>query len=214
MHRVILMLSKPRGCRLPMESRQQVATSHAAWLWRIPSLLTCAVLIACGVAQVPAPDQLTENSAHLWRWSVDQGAASIQNSTARVRVGRASLQIDTSCPFRTAVFTAPSGGGWNLSVVSGMAFWVYAENPNPAGFQGHSPWIRLYTTDRDYFEIRANRNVVEIRPDVRAREGRQPPISDFRAYTRRGSVSRKTSVTITFRGENGEVFRRLIRVRP
>ena len=60
----------------------------------------------------------------------------------------------------------------------------------------------------------SNRNVVEIRSDVRAQEGRQPPISDFRAYTRRGSVSRETSVTITFRGENGEVFRRTIRVRP
>jgi trimeric autotransporter adhesin len=58
-----------------------------------------------------------------------------------------------------------------------------------------------------------NPNVIEIRPDVRAREGRQPPISDFDARARRG-VRQETRVTITFRGENGEVFRRTITVRP
>jgi hypothetical protein len=125
------------------------------------SLMTCLSYIAWGLAQVPAPDQLTEYSAHQWRWFVEQqGSASIQNSTARVRVGSSSLRIDTSCPFRTAVFVSRTSGWWDLSTVSGMAFWVYAENPNPWGFQGHSPWIRLYTTDWDFFEIRASRELM------------------------------------------------------
>ena len=125
------------------------------------SLMTCLSYIAWGFAQVPAPDQLTENSAQQWRWFVEQqGSASIQNSTARVRVGSSSLRIDTSCPFRTAVFVSRTSGWWDLSTVSGMAFWVYAENPNPWGFQGHSPWIHLYTTERDFFEIRASRELM------------------------------------------------------
>lgn len=125
------------------------------------SLMTCLSYIAWGLAQVPAPDQLTENSAQQWFWAVEgQGTASIRNSTTRVRVGRASLQIDTSCPFKTAVFVVPPGARANLSAVSAMAFWVYAENPNPVGFQDNSPWIRLYTTHRDYFEFRPNRDLM------------------------------------------------------
>jgi hypothetical protein len=161
MHRMPSWLLKLRDCGFRAKRSLQVDASHTARSWRIPSLLACSVLIACSLAQVPAPDQLTENSAQQWRWFVEQqGSASIQNCMNRVRVGRSSLRIDTSCPFRTAVFVSQTSGWWDLSTVSGMAFWVYAENPNPWGFQGHSPWIRLYTTERDFFEIRASRELM------------------------------------------------------
>ena len=161
MHRMSSWLLKLRDCGFRAKRSLQVDASHTARSWRIPSLLACSVLIACSLAQVPAPDQLTENSAQQWFWAVEgQGTASIRNSTTRVRVGRASLQIDTSCPFKTAVFVVPPGARANLSAVSAMAFWVYAENPNPVGFQDNSPWIRLYTTQRDYFEFRPNRDLM------------------------------------------------------
>lgn len=160
MHRMPSWLLKLRDCGFRAKRSLQVDASHTARSWRIPSLLACSVLIACSLAQVPAPDQLTENSAQQWFWAVEgQGTASIRNSTTRVRVGRASLQIDTSCPFKTAVFVVPPGAD-EPERVSAMAFWVYAENPNPVGFQDNSPWIRLYTTQRDYFEFRPNRDLM------------------------------------------------------
>jgi hypothetical protein len=161
MHRTAQRLAGPTDRALSSERFDDAVRKRVFNGKHLVSLMTCLSYIAWGLAQVPAPDQLTEYSAHQWRWFVEQqGSASIQNCMNRVRVGRSSLRIDTSCPFRTAVFVSQTSGWWDLSTVSGMAFWVYAENPNPWGFQGHSPWIRLYTTERDFFEIRASRELM------------------------------------------------------
>ena len=109
---------------------------------------------------VPAPDQLTEFSAHLWAANADSGAASIVNDTTRVRVGNASLRFTTDGGFDTWILT-PIGrnASWNLSNSGGMAFWMYTENPN-LGFQNNSPWILLFTTPNDYFRIQADYDIL------------------------------------------------------
>ncbi len=109
---------------------------------------------------VPPPDQLTEFSAHLWEANAYLGTASIVNDTTRVRVGNASLRFTTDSGYDTWILTPPDrNASWNLSNTGGMAFWIYAENPN-IGFQNHSPWIFLFTTPNDYFHIQADYDIL------------------------------------------------------
>ncbi len=115
-------------------------------------LMACMAGV-CLAQSVPAPDELTEFSAYRWGAGAEYASASVQDSTARVRVGRASLLFTTNGGFDTWLF-APidRNASWDFSNIGGMAFWVYAENPNP-GFQNFSPTIILYTTASDYLRI-------------------------------------------------------------
>jgi uncharacterized repeat protein (TIGR01451 family) len=117
-------------------------------------IVTAICLIQWSFAQSPpAPDELTEFSAFRWGAMAEWASATIEDSTERVKVGSASLRFTTNGGFDTWIFTPPGrNASWNLSNSGGMAFWMYAENPN-IGFQNNSPWVILYTTATDYIRI-------------------------------------------------------------
>lgn len=111
-----------------------MATDKGVFVRRTSGRLLDDIWAGC-----PAPDQLTEFSAHLWEANAYLGTASIVNDTTRVRVGSASLKFTTDSGYDTGILTPPSrNASWNLSNTGGMAFWIYAENPN-IGFQNNSP---------------------------------------------------------------------------
>jgi hypothetical protein len=118
-------------------------------------LISVAIcLMQLGQAQSPPqPDELTEFSALRWGAVAEGASATIEDSTERVKVGNASLLFTTDGGLDTWIFTPLNrNASWDLSRSGGMAFWMYAENPN-IGFQNNSPWVILYTTPTDYFRI-------------------------------------------------------------
>lgn len=123
---------------------------------RLQTTIIVAMFSAAAVwaAPPPNPDALTENSAAYWDGEAQWASATLSNDSVRVRVGSSSLRFDTDGGFDTWLWTpVAKNAGWDLlgAGSGGIEFWVYAENSNWA-FQNGSPWIRLATSDNDYFE--------------------------------------------------------------
>lgn len=113
------------------------------WLGGLFSLLSTSTLLA---AAPPAADALTENAAAQWGATASGATASVSNDTSRVKVGSASIRFDTNGGFDTWLWNVSArNASWDLTYVSAIRFWVYAENPSPYDFQNGSPWIRLGT---------------------------------------------------------------------
>ncbi len=128
------------------------------------SLCVVAVLVvgltSAWANDPPAPDALTEGAAGQWGAEAQNGTAAVFNDSARVRVGSSSLRFETDGPFDTWLWAPASrNAAWDMTDVGGFAFWVWAENPN-LGFQNHSPWIRLHTTQQDYYEFRPDYDIL------------------------------------------------------
>ncbi|MBI5866146.1 MAG: hypothetical protein HZB38_16880 [Planctomycetes bacterium] len=126
---------------------------------RISCGLTALAFAAASLADVPPPpDSLTEFSAANWWAEADGASAFALDDTSRVRSGSASLLFDTDGAFDTRLWSPPNrDADWDLLAAGsgGVGFWVYAVNNN-IGFQNETPWVRLGTTETDYYEYRSS----------------------------------------------------------
>ncbi len=136
-------------------------------LVRITTVVCLATFIQALLAQeLPTPDSLTEFSASQWRAFAEGATASINDSTERVKVGSASLHFVTDGGLDTWILTPPSqNASWDLSNTGGIAFWIYAVNPN-SGFQERSPWVRFYSSTDDYLELRPTYDILNDARDT------------------------------------------------
>jgi uncharacterized repeat protein (TIGR01451 family) len=117
-------------------------------------LLFCATSLQGTLPQ----RELTENNASDWRVVASDNAPSqLTDNTSRVKVGRASLEVDTESGSNVEIsYPVSRAAAWDLSGFDYISVWFLAENPN-IGFQNNSPWIRLasaagyvqYQTDSD-----------------------------------------------------------------
>ena len=115
----------------------------------------------------PAFDELTEFSASDWDAEAQWASASVADDVNRVHDGAASLRFDTDGGFDTWLWApADRDAGWDLlgSGSGGIAFWVYAYNPN-LGFQSYSPTIRFCTGPNDYYEYRPSWDILNLARD-------------------------------------------------
>jgi len=119
---------------------------------------TAATAISSMAAPPPVTDFLSEASASIWSAGADAGTASVSDDATMVRAGRQSIRFETNGPFDTWLLApASKDAGWDLTTagVQGVGFWARAQNPNPTGFQGGSPWIRLFSSAGNYVELHA-----------------------------------------------------------
>ncbi len=117
-------------------------------------IAACFGISASALAQLPSIDELTENNAASWAAAADSGEISVEDASDQIHDGSGSIRITTDSGFDTwAWVPATRNAAWDLSDISFIRFWAYAENPN-LGFQNNSPWIRLGTTEQDYLELR------------------------------------------------------------
>ncbi|MDB5386400.1 MAG: tandem-95 repeat protein, partial [Planctomycetaceae bacterium] len=92
---------------------------------------------------VPVGD-LTEGNASAWTtFASDQAATAVSDDTTHVREGTQSLHFVTASGFDTGVRLAAPTGGWDLTTVNLLDFWVYGDNQNPLAWQGNQPIIVL-----------------------------------------------------------------------
>ena len=127
---------------------------HAPSFIRITLCVVALSGVLTWAVPPPEPDVLTEFSAAAWDGEAQWASATVSDDTGRVHDGSASLRFDTDGGFDTWLWTPISkDAGWDLLVggSGGVEFWVYANNPN-GSFQNGSPWVRLATTDTDYYE--------------------------------------------------------------
>jgi subtilisin family serine protease len=92
-------------------------------------------------------DYLTEGNAGEWEAFADGASASTSNNTEYVKRGTYSIKLDTLGGFDTGVRYHAPAGGWDLSSIEQMAFWVYGDTPSPVGWQGNQPFIKLLSPD-------------------------------------------------------------------
>jgi outer membrane protein assembly factor BamB len=104
------------------------------------------------IQRVPPVDMAEGNAGDWEAWA--QGAtATISNDTMRKIVGNSSLKFVTDGGFDTyARYPGTSNALWDLRGSDVLTMSIYAEN-NTIGFQGGSPWIRLYDADGNYFQF-------------------------------------------------------------
>ncbi|MBL9119078.1 MAG: hypothetical protein JNL80_04085 [Phycisphaerae bacterium] len=122
-----------------------------------------AAIVSCAAfsSPPPGPDALTEFGASQWQGAADDSWATLDDDTSRVAEGASSLRFDTGGPFDTWLWTTSGRrNAWDLSASGGLRFWVYAENPNCCGFQGNSPWIRLFSGTDSYVELHCAEEVL------------------------------------------------------
>lgn len=107
-------------------------------------LLSLLVLSRC-VAQSP---DFAENNAGQWSAfaPVDNAAASVENSTARVKDGVSAILFTTASGFDTGVrFPSTASLNFNASAYNYLTFWEYPENTTPFGWQEAQPVVVVRT---------------------------------------------------------------------
>ncbi len=106
-------------------------------------------------APPPGPDVQTENAATQWGAQADGAVAAVFDDVSVVRIGSSSLRFETTGGFDTWLFSPPSrDANWDLTAAgAGLRFWLRAQNPSPIGFQGPSPWVRIYSAGGAYAEF-------------------------------------------------------------
>jgi len=103
----------------------------------------------------PGPDVLTEGAGASWGAMADEATAAVFDDGSVVRVGAQSLRFETDGGFDTWLFSPPGrDANWNLTAAgAGLRFWLRAQNTSPFGFQGPSPWVRVYSAGGAYAEF-------------------------------------------------------------
>jgi subtilisin-like proprotein convertase family protein len=88
--------------------------------------------------------EFTEGNAASWSTFASDGAdASASDDTTHVKVGGRSVRFTTRSGFDTGVLYPRDGAAhWDLTGVSHLVLWIYADNPNFA-FQGNQPVVLL-----------------------------------------------------------------------
>jgi hypothetical protein len=106
-------------------------------------------------------DGISDTSAKDWSSSSsDQKTTSIQDDYNVFRVGKASLRLQTESGYDVSLsYHLPNGIYWDLNNCASIHFWLMTENTN-IGFQNSSPWIKLLSSDTDYFQYQANTDVL------------------------------------------------------
>ncbi len=99
--------------------------------------------------------ELTDADEDLAKWGFeidknDDGKAKVvfENDTANALIGKNCLKFQPiPYPGESVTVTYPKAkdAHWNASDKTKLSFWIRAENPNPTGFQGAGPVIKLYS---------------------------------------------------------------------
>lgn len=97
--------------------------------------------------------ELTEKNANNWSVNAaDQRSTTIQDESDLVKVGEASLRLETESGSDVSLrYQLPESESWDLGTKRYLRFWLYSENPNEA-FQNNSPWIRLENPQGDFYQ--------------------------------------------------------------
>lgn len=134
-----------------MMDRHRISRTALATLLVVT--LSTGVVTAGIRSTVPTADELTENTSFQWSAGADGATAAVSDSDTLATVGDHSLRFTTTGGFDTWML-APStqDASWDLTAVTGIAFWVYGDNP-PTFQEG--PWIRLHSAPGAYVELRS-----------------------------------------------------------
>ena len=105
-----------------------------------------------GATGVHTPVDMAEGNAGDWEAWAQGATATTSNDTTRKIVGNSSVKFVTDGGFDTyARYPGTSNALWDLRGSDVLTMSIYAEN-NTIGFQGGSPWIRLYDADGNFFQ--------------------------------------------------------------
>jgi len=138
----------------------------------LPGLCLCSLLFGMGLhnpalAQLPAPDVITETNASDWGVAAVDGIIAHEDNTSLFHEGSASIRVVATGGFDTRAWTPLlRNAGWDMSDVILVRLWIYAKNPNTFGFQNNSPWIRLGSSDSDYIELRPTSELLNLARDT------------------------------------------------
>lgn len=99
--------------------------------------------------------ELTDADADLEKWGYEieqntDGKAKVvfENDAANAIIGKNCLKFQpVPYPGANVTVTYPKAkdARWNASDKTKLSFWIRAENPNPTGFQGAGPIVKLYS---------------------------------------------------------------------
>jgi hypothetical protein len=123
-----------------------------------------------GPVQTVPPDDMTELNASDWEAWAQSANATVSDDTTRKIAGQSSLKFVTNGGFDTYVrYPGNANARWNLTESDFLTISFYAENPSPFGFQGGSPWIRLFNADGSYFQYQFYQGggIVDLLNDAR-----------------------------------------------
>ncbi len=110
------------------------------------------VSLGGSVQRIPPSDMAELNAASWLVWAQDGEITAYDDSKMRM-VGNGSVRVETSGGFDNyARYPGDRQARWNLSGVTSLRGWFYAENPNNPDFQGGSPWVRLHGP-KGYIEL-------------------------------------------------------------
>lgn len=122
------------------------------------------VSVLSHAAVPPPPDSLTETTIS---WD-STGSVTLNSDGEFKAAGFFSLRAEIPDDDGVTLF-APStkNAQWDLSGnnIVGLAFRMYALNPNNFQFDNRSPTIRLYSTDTDFREYKPNREILNDQSD-------------------------------------------------
>lgn len=104
------------------------------------------VWVTAFAAAAQSPD-FAENNASQWGvFASDNAPASVQNSTARVKDGAASILFTTQSGFDTGVrYPATATLNFDASAYNTLVWWAYPENTTTIGWQDNQPIIVVRT---------------------------------------------------------------------
>jgi len=106
------------------------------------------VLVTVPVTELTDADEDLEK----WGYEMEQnndGKAKVvfENDTTNALIGKNSIKFQPT-PYLganvTVSYPKAKDAHWNASDKTKLTFWIRAENPNPTGFQGAGPVIKLY----------------------------------------------------------------------
>mgnify|MGYP000717928387 CR=1 FL=1 len=109
----------------------------------LAALLLTLVVVS---SRAQSPDFAENNAAQWGTFASDSAAASIINSTARIKDGAQSLLFTTASGFDTGVkYPATPTLNFNAAAYNTLVFWEYPENTTPIGWQGNQPIVVITT---------------------------------------------------------------------
>ena len=99
--------------------------------------------------------ELTEKNAARWTAGADDGSSTftLADDPVTKRVGATSVRWQTGAPFLAFVqYPDTRNASWDLRGNTHLELQVLAQNPNPNGFQGQWPVVRLGDRDGAWFQ--------------------------------------------------------------
>jgi len=115
---------------------------------RTKHMLLCilSLLVIAPITAAQSVDFAENNAAQWGTFASDNAAASIVNSTVRVKDGSQALLFTTASGFDTGVkYPASPTLNFNASGYNTLTFWEYPENSTPIGWQDNQPIIVITT---------------------------------------------------------------------